>query len=70
MTTTQNMLVHELTCAEQIILAMLKHMTTAQKRAAAIELDEAGIAGEGMTRYYERRAVLEAAARATSNSTI
>jgi hypothetical protein len=63
MSSLQAQLVHELMCAEKIILAMLKHMTVAQKRAAGIEIEEAGIAGEGMTRYHERRAVLASAAK-------
>lgn len=54
-------LVNELAYAEKIILAMLKHMTTAQKRAAQLEIEDAGAAGDGMTRYHERRAVLMAA---------
>lgn len=65
MSNLQAQLVHELTCAEKIILTMLKHMTVAQKRAAGVEIEEAGIAGEGMTRYHERRAVLERATAAT-----
>jgi hypothetical protein len=51
----------ELRFAEQIILTMLKHMTTAQRLAAQVELDEAGISGDGMTRFHERRAVLHRA---------
>lgn len=54
-------LVDELTAAEQIILVLLNKMTTAQKSAAHIELGKSGVAGEGMTRYHERRAALELA---------
>lgn len=58
---THQVLVEELTAAEQIILALLNNMTTAQKSAAHIELIKSGVAGEGMTRYHERRAALELA---------
>lgn len=61
MTDLKAQLLHELTCAKKIILAMLKHMTVAQKCAAGAEIEDAGIAGEGMTRYHERHAVLASA---------
>ncbi|WP_298407655.1 hypothetical protein [Janthinobacterium sp.] len=51
-------LVDELTAAEQIIQAMLNAMTAPQKRAVHESLATAGVSGEGMTRYHERRAAL------------
>ncbi len=53
----------ELDHAEKIILATLKHMATAQKFAVHAELDAAGVPGEGMTRYHERRAAIDRARR-------
>jgi len=47
-----------LTAAERIIQAMLKAMTAPQKRAVHEGLATAGVSGEGMTRYHERRAAL------------
>lgn len=58
---TYNQLVRELNFAQTIILKMLKHMTVAQKNAAAIEIEEANAGGEGMTRHHERAAVLASA---------
>lgn len=58
---SHQVLVKELTAAEQIILALLNNMTTAQKSMVHIELVKAGLAGEGMTRYHERRTALELA---------
>jgi hypothetical protein len=54
-------LLSELQKAEQIILAMLNAMTSAQKSKVHARLDAAGVSGEGMTRHHERRAVLDAA---------
>lgn len=66
---THDQLVRELTYAETIILKMLKHMTVAQKSAAAIEIEEAGAGGEGMTRHHERAAVLASATQIKSLAT-
>lgn len=58
------MLVNELSAAEQIIMTMLNAMTAEQKRAVHAQLDQASISGEGMTRYHERRAALKLAGAA------
>ncbi|OEZ90699.1 helix-turn-helix domain-containing protein [Duganella phyllosphaerae] len=54
-------ILHELLAAEVIICTMLGVMTTDQKLAMAAKLDELGVAGEGATRFHERRAALVAA---------
>lgn len=51
----------ELQKADQIILAMLNAMTTAQKSKVHAQLEADGVSGEGMTRHHERRAVIVAA---------
>lgn len=58
---SHQVLVEELTAAEQIIQAMLNAMTAPQKRAVHERLAAAGVSDEGMTRYHERRAALELA---------
>ena len=55
---------HELLAAEVIICTMLGVMTTDQKLAIATKLEELGVAGEGATRFHERRAALVAAGAA------
>ncbi len=57
-------LLFELQHADSIILAMLGAMTIQQKSKVHAQLEAAGISGEGMTRYHERRAVIEAATAA------
>lgn len=52
---------HELLAAEAIIIVMLGVMTTDQKLAIATKLEELGVAGEGATRFHERRAAITAA---------
>ncbi len=54
-------LLFELQHADSIILAMLAAMTMQQKAKVHAQLEAASIAGEGMTRHHERRAVIEAA---------
>ena len=54
-----NPLLQELIYAHFIIGALLNHMTTEQKVAAAKVLEENGVSEEGMTRFHERRAVIE-----------
>ena len=51
----------ELTLTEKIIIAMLNNMTLEQKRVAHEQLASAGVSNEGMTRFHERRAVLQRA---------
>lgn len=63
-------LLSELQKAEQIILAMLNAMTSAQKSKVHARLDAAGVSGEGMTRHHERRAAIEAAEAATNHAAI
>jgi hypothetical protein len=55
---------HELERAEQVIRTMLGMMTTRQQMRMAGMLEAARIAGEGATRYHERRAVIERTAAA------
>lgn len=54
-------LLSELMAAERIILVMLKNMTPEQRRAADETLTREEVSPDGMTRYYERRAVIEKA---------
>lgn len=54
----------ELERAEVVIQTMLGFMTTEQKACMAEVLEAAHIAGEGATRYHERRAVIERATAA------
>lgn len=61
-TTLARDLASELTLSEKIIIAMLNNMTLEQKRIAHEQLDAAGVSNEGMTRFHERRAVLQRAA--------
>lgn len=56
-----NPVLHELLLAETIICAMLGMMTTSQKVDLATKLEELGVAGEGATRFHERRAAITAA---------
>jgi hypothetical protein len=56
-------LLDELQRAELIILAMLNVMTDAQKSLVHEQLQAAFIVDDALTRYHERRAVIE---RATS----
>jgi hypothetical protein len=58
--TTSNLLA-ELQKAEQIIIVMLNAMTPAQKLKVHAQLDDAGVSGDGMTRYHERRSAMETA---------
>eukprot|EP01034_Spumella_vulgaris_P033652 gene33652-41518_t len=54
-----DLLAAELLAAEQIILAMLNAMTTAQKFKVGAQLERQGVIdGGGTTRYHERRAAL------------
>jgi hypothetical protein len=53
-------LLQELKNSEQIILAMLNAMTTAQKSKVHAKLEADGVSGEGMTRHHERRAAIVA----------
>lgn len=55
---------HELLAAEVIICTMLGVMTTDQKLAIAAKLEELGVAGEGATRFHERRRAITAAGAA------
>lgn len=50
--------------AEQIILTLLAALTPEQKLLVHAKLDAAGLSGEGMTRYHERRAAITAAGAA------
>lgn len=54
----------ELERAELVIQTMLGFMGTEQKARMAAALEAAHLAGEGATRYHERRAVIERAAAA------
>lgn len=54
-------LLDELQRAEMIILAMLNAMTEEQKALVFRQLQAAFIADDTMTRYHERRAVIERA---------
>lgn len=57
-------LLNELLAAEVIICTMLTAMTSDQKLAIAAKLDALGVAGEGATRFHERRAAITAAGAA------
>lgn len=63
-TPATNTLLRELLLAETIICAMLGMMTTSQKIDLAAKLEELGVAGEGATRFHERRAAITAAGAA------
>jgi hypothetical protein len=65
---TAQHLLAELQHAETIIKTMLGAMTVQQKIKVGAQLEAAGVAGEGMTRYHERRAVIEAANAVTPSS--
>ena len=54
-----NPTLQELIYAHFIIGALLNHMTLEEKAAAAKVLEENGVSEEGMTRFHERRAVIE-----------
>jgi hypothetical protein len=54
-------LLQELKNSEQIIIAMLNAMTTAQKSKVHAQLEADGVSVEGMTRHHERRAAIAAA---------
>jgi hypothetical protein len=58
---TAQRLLSELQHADTIIKAMLNTMTVQQKIKVGAQLEAAGIADEGMTRYHERRAAIDAA---------
>jgi hypothetical protein len=58
---TAQRLLSELQHADTIIMVMLGAMTVQQKIKVGAQLEAAGVAGEGMTRHHERRAVIEAA---------
>lgn len=58
---TTSGLLTELQKAERIICVMLNEMTTAQKLKVHAQLDAAGVSGDGITRYHERRAAIQAA---------
>jgi hypothetical protein len=60
-TTHMAALLDELQHADQIIIAMLNAMTSSQKSKVHNKLDAAGVSGEGMTRYHERHAAIDAA---------
>ena len=49
----------ELIYAHRIIKVMLNHMTLDEKVEAARVLEENGVSEEGMTRFHERRAVIQ-----------
>ena len=49
----------ELIYAHFIIVTLLNHMTLDEKASAAKVLEENGVSEEGMTRFHERRAVIE-----------
>lgn len=58
-------LVRELSFAETIIATMLRNMPDAARIKVGNKLLEEGISPDGMTRWYERRQVLERAAART-----
>lgn len=54
-----NDLLQELTLAHRIIEVMLNNMTLAEKMKASRVLSGEGVINDGLTRYHERRAVIE-----------